>query len=164
MLDLHRLIGFVWYSHSPVTFRQMKDSLRHVTQSLDEEDVTVVLGERYNGAAESAAAIANSKRLLNDEDFVNMTKATIKAIGAADLESPKLMFVLSDDFTSEMEHTINKMRKLNETYPFPVQLHFIQVSSTALCMSGQGQRTILSTLDDVTAEVSRLLEEANVVE
>lgn len=163
MLDLHRLIGFVWHSRSTVMFRKIKDRLLETMPLLDSDDVAVVIGEHCEGSAETTAAISNAKQLENEDDFINMTKAMVKSIGEVDLDSPKLVFIISDDFSKEMEHTIYKLRNINEKYSVGSQLYFIQISDTAICKDEKCQRTIVSNTKTMVEEISRVLEEMNVV-
>ena len=161
MLDLNRLIGFVYHSSSAVTFKAIKDGLVEVTPSFDVDDVALVQGDYCQGSGEVTAYVANSGRLTNDADFVDMTKAVVKTIGEAEINSPKAVFVVSDRLTPELDHTFNKMRRLNRTYDYESALHFLILDKHLICRQTKSQCTVLDDTRAMVAEVQRVLEELN---
>jgi len=154
MLDLNRLVGFIFHSSSPVRFEEIKQSLLKISSDFETDDVAVILGNNCHGPGEITGAIANAIRLLNDEDFVNMTKAVVKSVGEAELNSPKVVFIISDDFSLEMKRTIKKLSRLNATYDYEAQIHTLQVSPTAC--SCQESDVVCLIVDDTDALVKEM--------
>jgi len=159
MLDLNRLIGLIYHSSSPVVFKAIKDGLAEVTVSFDDDDVVVVQGDYCQGAGEATAYVANSLRLVNEADFANMTKAVVKAIGEAEINSPKVVFIISDCLSDEMDHTFDKMQRLNQVYDYESALYFLQINKHSTCRHTKSQCIVVDDVEAMVEEVQQILEE-----
>ena len=157
MLDLKRLIGVVFHSSSPVVFREIKNEWLKISPQFEADDMAVVGGEFCQGSGEITGMIANLKRCTCDTDFVIMTKSVIKAIGDAMVNNHKSVVVISDQFSPDMEQTIAKMRRLNETFNYKCNLHFIQISTHQTCEDDRFQRTFLSNASDLHDKFQEIL-------
>jgi hypothetical protein len=162
MLDLNRVIGFVFYSRSSVFFRDVKQVLLPLTAGFEPDDVAIVFDDFCQGSGPITAAVANSKRLESEEDFILTIKAITKEIGAAEVNSPKHVFIISDEFGDELKRTIVKLHRINATYDYPAIIKPIQVHPSKICEDSDVKLTVVAHVDDLQKEVKRELE-ANVV-
>jgi len=118
--------------------------------AFESDDVAVVQGEYCQGPGEITACVANSMRLVNDSDFADMVKAVTKTIGEAEINSPKVVFVICDTFSPEIDHTFSKMQRLKVTYDYEPNLYLLILDKHANCRNTKSQCTVV---DDVCAMV-----------
>jgi len=161
MLDLNRLIGLVYCSESSVTFRQIKDTLLALAPDLDDDDMVMVLGECYQGAGPVTAAIANSKNLKDGDEFVGLSKLTVKSVGEVDLNCPKLIFIISDQFGKGMQHTLRTLDRRCQLFDYEPKFHVIQMKPNTTYHSSEAPRTIVDNADDLLKELILVLEAAD---
>ena len=158
MLDLNRLIGLVYHSGSPVTFRQMKDALLELTPDLDDDDMIMIRGECYQSAGPVTAAIANSKSLEDENEFVDLSKLTVQSVGEVDLNCPKLIFIISDQFGNKMEHALKTLDRRCQVFDYEPKFHVIQMKPNAVYQPSEAPRTIVDNAEDLLQELLLVLE------
>lgn len=158
MLDLNRVIGFLFHSRSSVFFRDVKEALLPITASFEPDDVAIVFDDFCQGSGPITAAIANSKWQPSEDDFIANVKAVIKEVGAAEVNSPKHVFVVSDEFSDELQRTMVKLHRINETFDYPAMIKPIQVHLSATCEDANVKLTIVSDIQGLRDEISRALE------
>jgi len=127
MLDLNRLISFVIYSPSSVRFREVKDIILELVVDFDNDDMAIIADECYQGSGPITAAVANSKRLQGVDDFVTVIKDTVKTMGDVKINCPKIVFIMTDSVTEELQWVIAKLERINSTFDYPVQIHLIEL-------------------------------------
>ena len=156
MLDLNRLFGFVFYSNSIQTHNEIKQVLVEFAITLEADDAAVTMGEFGQGPGEVTAHLINGKRPANEADFSNMTKAMCKAIGEAEIDAPKFVFIVSDNFSEDMAFAIYKMIKLNENYSYAPRLQIIQLSPTA---KPNSRWLVVSNTKQLKSEIEKITKE-----
>lgn len=161
MLDLNRLVGFVYYSYSSVLFKEIKNELMKVSETFEADDVSIVQGEYCQGGGEITGVLANSKNLVNYSDFVNMLKAVIKTIGKAEINSPKIIFGIVDKLDFEIDHTFDKMEKLCCTYDYEPKLNFLVLDEHATTRNAKSKFTVIHSVSDLREEISNILQVTN---
>ena len=93
MLDLNRLVGFVFRSDSHALFNKIKKSLLEITPKLDNDDMAVICGECFQSSGPITGAVANYANIKDDE-FIDVVKLTVKSMGEARMNCPKLIFII----------------------------------------------------------------------
>ncbi len=160
MIDINRLIGFVFYSNSYVTFQRIRESLVQMAKHFDIDDVAVILGEFCHGIGPITAGLANATALGNGEDFIEEIKATVKEIGSVEMDEPKIIFVISDHYSEKCQRNIRKMHKMNEQFGYNAQISVLQISG------GSGSekelpRIFVDDTEELVKEIKRVLGEQN---
>jgi hypothetical protein len=159
MLDMNRLFGFVFYSDSIRTHNEIKKVLVEFVLTLEPDDAAVTMGEFGQGVGLITSQLINGERSVNEADFINMSKAVCKAIGEAEINSPKYVFVISDRFSEEMAFTIYKMTTLNETYSYAPRLQFIQLNPAVTPESSDPRWLVVSDARQLKSEIERIVKE-----
>ena len=162
MLDLNRLVGFVFCATSHSIFSKMRKAILRITPKLDNDDMAVVNGECYQSSGPITGAVANCINISDQQDFIDSIRLTVKSIGEARMNCPKLVFVISDSFNSEVEWVLKKFDRIHRTLNYEITLHVLQVNPTAVCNDSSVLRTIVDDEEALFVEIARILKEANI--
>ena len=126
MLDVNRLFGIVFHASKSDALVAMKEALTELTTKFDPDDVAIVMGEYEQGSGAATANIMNMSPFKQQEDFLNMATAVANVIAESDINSPKFVFIISDDFSGKAAFELTKIKMFNENCCYPANLNFIQ--------------------------------------
>lgn len=163
MLDLNRVVGIAFHSRSHPFFQEVREMFIPFTARLEADDVAIIFDDFVQGSGPATAAMNNAKKLDSEEDFIDIIKSLIKEIGAAELNSPKLVLIITDEVNEVFLHTVSKMRRINTTFDYPTIIKVIQVHPTNICENNDVQLTIVPDTDALLIEVANILEGVDVV-
>lgn len=128
MLDVNRLLGFVFNVSSVHKLMELKESLTSLTGALEANDLAIVGEQCCKGPGEITGALMNLP-LLKDQ-FVSTLKVAFHAIGTADLLVKKDVFVVSEKYDHEAKRTIFKLLKANQVKYYECDLHLFCLDGT----------------------------------
>ncbi len=160
MIDINRLIGFVFHSNSYVTFQRIRESLVQMAKHFDIDDVAIILGEFCHGIGPITAGLANATVLNSGEDFIDEIKATVREIGSVEVDEPKIVFIISDHYSEKCQRNIRKMQKINEQFSYNTLILVLQLSEA--CGSEEElPRIFVDDTEELVKEIKRVLGERN---
>ena len=82
-----------------------------IAPGLDSDDGAVIIDQYCQGPGPITAACANLSALPDEEDFIDAIKLAVNEIGQADVDCPKVLFLISDDYSPVCQRNIVKMQR-----------------------------------------------------
>jgi len=107
----------------------MRDVMLSLTADLDADDGAVILDQYCQGPGPITAACANLKALPNEDEFIEAIKLVVNEMGLADVHCPKVLFIVSDEYSPLCQRNIVKMQNRIESWKFEITLKVLQLSS-----------------------------------
>ena len=159
MLDMNRLFGFVFYARDSGIFTAIKYALIESTTSFDTDDAAIVMGEYKQGSGAITAEIMNCPPLSTHAECLDRATAVATVFSELDINSPKKVLIVTDDFAGHTAFEIHKMRLFNEKCPYPSELHVIQIHPT---IKNNNQWLVVKNVKQLGTEVKKIIEGTNV--
>lgn len=157
MIDFNRIIGLVFDANSSVLYNKIRRCLLDVSGAIQDDDYCLSQGKGCFGKAELFAAIANSKAYTKRSDFVETVKETVKYISSLDTNATKLIIIICNEYTNELEHTISKLYKMNEKSFYPPKILMFELTQES--PAHNSHRTIISDVTELAQQLESVLDD-----
>ena len=157
MIDIRRLIGFLCFSESHYKFQLMRDAMLQIAPTLDADDGAVILDQYCQGPGQITAACANLKAVANEDQFVDFIKLTVNEMGLSDADCPKVLLLVSNEFSPRCQRNIVKMQNRIESWKFDITLKALQLSG-AESQADLLPRVYVNDAKELRSEIKGILE------
>jgi len=151
MLDFARLVTFIYYSKSSVTFNNIKKQLLSLSSIFEDDDLILVQDKECTTPGSFYGAVANSIK-PTEKDFIKTLKETTKLVAEANLNTPKTIFVICGRFQKEYFDIVEQFKQINDSKLYPAHLVCFQTSESPI------HKEILYT-DNLNTEIKNILEQ-----